>query len=463
MKRILHYPYIGLILSLVLTCFAYLNTLDNGFVWDDGYFVGYTPYVQWQDHLPQILTGLSPMSYGQVYRPVRSIAYIINYQLYGENPRLYHLQSLLVYLAIITVVWLYARRLFSSPWPTTITALVFALHPLHTEAVSWITASFDTIGILFFFLALLFYHQPERSRLHRLFVFLAFFTYELTFVIIPILIAYQWLLQRDSLINAIRKPHAAWISLGIYGLAKLVLGLSAQSPAYPFGSVAHALLFAPVLVARYIWLMLAPVHQSINHQVYPGLTNLFYEDFPQKTLSLRLIIPEYYIPLLTCILICLVIYSLRHHLPRTSFFGSWILISLIPVLGLIPQNSIFAERYTSIALFGLAGLVAEISTWMIDKMRFIGICLTILYIALLMYFTIDRNQVWQDLISFWGHQNHLSTQSPYIYRQLAASYYFINDFDLAIEYYQYAYQLLPTSDVWQKIEYLTSIDKLQAQ
>ena len=197
-----------LLVILLLTGLSYSNIFQNEFIWDDPGFIKQWETIRSFKNIPKLLQGDTPLDHASVYRPVRGIFYTISYHLWGqENPLGYHIQSLLIYFGIIILVYLITQMVIGS-WllvhrkkqstnyqlPTTnqipfITALLFALHPIHVEAISFITASFDTIGILFFFLAFYLYIKFQQQKrilfylLSLLSSLLAFFTYEMTLVL----------------------------------------------------------------------------------------------------------------------------------------------------------------------------------------------------------------------------------------------------------------------------------------
>jgi protein O-mannosyl-transferase len=452
--------YFGLILALILTLLAYFNTLDNQLLWDDGYFIGPKTYEQTKESVAQAIRGIVPMSYGQIYRPVRGLHYSLANYLFQGEAIYYHIQALSIYLGIVMLVWLIAERLFPNNWMVaTTSAILFGLHPLHTEAVTFMTASFDTMGILFFFMAFYLYLDPaqKKRRLYPLFALLAFFTYELTFVLLPLIVLYEWLIIKKPIIKAIQSPKQLWLLLFLYMCLRVFLNLHSESRPYIFGSFIQTLLFVPVLLFNYLKLMVFPYPLSINHEVYPGLTNLWYEDTLLTQLRLNVTAPIYLVSITT--LACLIagVKFFYKKGPWISFFLLWSVLCLVPVVGLIPQNSVFAERYGFIASFGLVMIVALVIDKLASSRPLIAVSLLLAITASFMVLSVRRNDVWQDMQSFWGHEEHLESNSAYITRQLAAGYYMDKDYHQAITLLEQALQQKPTADVYFKLGYLTAL------
>jgi protein O-mannosyl-transferase len=154
-------------LAAVLAFVTFLPALDAGFVnWDDeASFLTNTAYrglgsaeLRWM--LTTTLLGH--------WSPLAWLTWSLNYLAGGLDPWGYHLGNLLLHSANVALVWIVARRLLaiasgaSIAAPTiafgaTVAALVWGVHPLHTEAVAWASARRDLLCGLFYLLAVLGY------------------------------------------------------------------------------------------------------------------------------------------------------------------------------------------------------------------------------------------------------------------------------------------------------------------
>ena len=196
---------LGWILLLALSILPYLNALHGDFVFDDGSLITRHPAVYGPFHLGTVLTapliGDAPKT--AIWRPATTLSLALDWRIGGGHPFWFHLVNLLTY-AGITLLWtLLVRRLFRSLSLALVAGLLFAAHPLHTEAVAWISGRGDLLAALFSLLAL---HLAlaDRTRLRPwsyLAVFLALASKE-TAAILPFLILYAlW---------ATRRPHQSW-------------------------------------------------------------------------------------------------------------------------------------------------------------------------------------------------------------------------------------------------------------
>ncbi|KAM7310323.1 protein O-mannosyl-transferase TMTC2 [Ixodes scapularis] len=99
------------------------------------------------------------------YRPLCVLSFRLNYLLGGYEPRGYHLLNVLLHAVASALFTALASRLFLRQWrPTLLAGLLFASHPVHTEAVAGIVGRADVGACLFFLAALLSYMQYCKYR-----------------------------------------------------------------------------------------------------------------------------------------------------------------------------------------------------------------------------------------------------------------------------------------------------------
>ena len=79
------------------------------------------------------------------YRPIGLLTFAIDHYLWGLRPFGFHVTNLLLHLVCTFLTWRFAWRLLPDPSFAFAVALVFALHPVHSEAVSWISGRFDLL------------------------------------------------------------------------------------------------------------------------------------------------------------------------------------------------------------------------------------------------------------------------------------------------------------------------------
>ena len=126
----------------VVATLAYLNSLSCGLVYDD---IGairknmdLRPNTPWWNLLYNDYWG-QPMGdelSHKSYRPLTVATFRLNYMLHELEPLGYHLVNVLLHSAVVYLYVLLCGVVFSEVWPALIAGLLFAVHPIHTEAVS---------------------------------------------------------------------------------------------------------------------------------------------------------------------------------------------------------------------------------------------------------------------------------------------------------------------------------------
>lgn len=131
-----------------ITVAVYAASLANGFVgWDDGLLITDNPIVRGitPANVRAAFTQYDP----ELYLPLTYVSYQLNYLLGGLQPFGYHLVNLLLHVVNACLFALIARQLTQRPWASFVAALIFALHPLHVEAVAWASARKDVLSAAF--------------------------------------------------------------------------------------------------------------------------------------------------------------------------------------------------------------------------------------------------------------------------------------------------------------------------
>jgi hypothetical protein len=135
----------GAIAAAVVGVLPYLNTLGAGFTFDDHGLVILNAFIPPQ--APLLAPFATPSTSGALYRPLTMVTYLLNHRM-GGGPFGFHLGNLLLFGATAAVAFLLAHRLSRSFAIATGTALVWAAHPIHTEAVASVTGRAEILSAL---------------------------------------------------------------------------------------------------------------------------------------------------------------------------------------------------------------------------------------------------------------------------------------------------------------------------
>ena len=207
---------------LLISLALYANTIFNGFVHDDHLQIERNPYIRSFKDAPKLLTTpvwslVGSESLATYYRPVMSFGFLLGYKLFGLNPYGYHLMNVLLHVSVVWLVYAVTSRLFRRGEYGFLAALVFALHPIHTEPVAWIDGVPDIELTLFYLLSFLFFlrlgegamRHSARIRAGMLVGFALALLSKETAMTLPFLVtAYEHFVREDRAATSWRTRNA---------------------------------------------------------------------------------------------------------------------------------------------------------------------------------------------------------------------------------------------------------------
>src|SRR5262245_57073025 len=102
------------------------------------------------------------------WHPLTWLSLMLDAQLGGTKPALFHVTNAVLHLVAAFLLFLALARMTGSTWRPAVTALLFAVHPLHVESVAWVAERKDVLSAVFWFLTMLAYAawvaRPGRAR-----------------------------------------------------------------------------------------------------------------------------------------------------------------------------------------------------------------------------------------------------------------------------------------------------------
>lgn len=350
-----HQILILLLIFISLLCYG--NTLLNGFVYDDDQQVLQNPYVKSWHYLPQIF-GTTVWSFvGQAgatnyYRPLMTLSFLVLWQVFGQLPFGFHLFSILVNVLVVYLVFDAGCRLFIDRRIAWISALIFAVHPIHTEAVAWIAALPDLEATFFILLALSLLAKPEKLNWKRSLgvqasFLLALLCKEPALMFGLLAIVFQHNVRRDSLSPPLTQkflqdlPFCA-IGLCYLGLRVVLFGKVAPVLQHPNLSWPQAIYTAFSLIYDYAQLLVWPSHLSAFHVFHP---------------SNSLGDPHVLAGVAISALAMVAMLSLHRKAPPAAFAILWMGVTLGPVLNARwMAANVLTERYLYLPSVGFCWL-----------------------------------------------------------------------------------------------------------
>ena len=214
----------GLLLLFAVVA-VYGNTVMNGFAFDDGRaIVSNSDIRSWDNFFDIILTT----------RGVRMVTYMLDYSLFGLSPAGYHIHNILWQIVAALLAYRLLLRLIRDERAAIIAAFIFALHPLHVEAVANISNRKEMICFVFFVSSLLSYinifsavgHRKKIlwSGLSAFFFLLAFRSKEIAVTLPAFFLFYELLfVEKDK--RLLLHKRFAWLKMALL-LVALLLSVS---------------------------------------------------------------------------------------------------------------------------------------------------------------------------------------------------------------------------------------------
>ncbi len=324
-KRIAKHRRLAGVTLAAVAFVAFSGSLANGFVYDDNPQILQNAFILNPHLWKHIFTGSVWSFQGgrtNFYRPLQFACYWILYRIGGPNPALFHLLNLLLYAASAWLVFLLAEKFFKHEVVALAGALLWALHPVHVEAVAWISALPDVGFAFFIFLSLLCFLRAEqdgvnRLRYHVLAVlsfFVALFFKEMALSFPFLLLAYWFFLgEPESRLRRATRWLPYLLAEGVY--------LIVREHALGYMTQASLLGRTPLRVVGAAFGLLGQDTEILFWPVHLNVFRMFY-------LSPSLRSPW---PWITLLVLAGALW-LRKREPRLAFQIAWWPVTLLPVL-----------------------------------------------------------------------------------------------------------------------------------
>ncbi|MDP3980928.1 MAG: tetratricopeptide repeat protein, partial [Chlamydiota bacterium] len=161
------YHLLVFIFLFTVTFLLYANSFKNQFVWDDEILVVKNNYIKSWDHTPDYFiknTFKGGDRDSNFWRPTQLYSYLIDFKLWGLQPFGFHLSNTIFHALAGFLIYLYLFVLFRRQVLALIVSLIWIIHPLQTEAVTYIAGRADSIAAIFIFLSLYLYLRYTQSE-----------------------------------------------------------------------------------------------------------------------------------------------------------------------------------------------------------------------------------------------------------------------------------------------------------
>ncbi len=420
---------------VALSIIPYINCLKNEFVLDDTRLIVDNPFIKNPENIGEAFHNDfwwgTTLGFSGLYRPVTIISYIANYSVSGLNPLFYHFFNIILHLMVVLSIYTFLILLYEDRFVAFLATALFAVHPIHTEAVTWISGRPDLLAAFFFFSSLTIFTKlcrNKRSRITSLSLLffslilylLALLSKENSIVLVGILPIILYFLAAKKSSNTIGTTirsvfgrsallkYSGYIAItGIYLLLRWnMLGHIAFRPhAAVLGNplieanLYERIVTSSFLFLKYLMLTIAPVWLSIDYTAW----QIPLSSFPLSVLDfISLIVVAGFL----FFLVFTFIKSSRWFFPLAFFAVTYSIVSNIFYIVWI----MFTERFIyipSLAFFVLFALTCDLILRrinMAEKRRlylYISYAAIGLILALFAARTFVRNDDWRNESVLW--------------------------------------------------------------
>ena len=425
----LPYPLLWLALAALI---VYLPTFSFGLTeLDDSIFI--RDFHFYNEHLNNLVTsfhrGLFDAVKDPYYRPLFMDSMILNYQISGQGQNIasYHVLNVLFHIISVLLLYQLFRKLAVKELHAFILCLVFAVHPVLSQAVAWIPGRNDTILAIFVFSFLLFsidYSNNGKIKslaLSALFLLLAYFTKEtavfaapVAFVLLVFVLRKNWLEKRNIV------QYVLWAGCFLFWFA--VRASATIQTNISIGQMARDFVPRLPLIVQYIGKIFLPFNLSV---------------FPIQEDTV------YYYGIAAIILLGVVIYLYKQRDMQAVLSGLGIfLLFLLPVL-FVPSklNEQTFEHRLYLPIVGILLLPQTIllNNKLKDKQLFTG---GVVVCGILAFANYQHQKAFESPLSFWTEAVETSPHSAYADMMLAARLD-KDDFARSCDLFRKAYALNP--------------------
>lgn len=389
------------IMAIIFIGFAvYLPKIGNGFIFDDQVFIQGDESIRSISNIPSFF--LTDQS--RLYRPIRSAIYSLVYALFNYQTPAYHLAGITFHIIISVSFFLILEYLGLPPLITIIAALVFAVHPLHSDRVVNITGSFDLAGLALAYAGMAIALGPSgifKTILSSLLFALGLFGSEEA-ATIPLLIVACSLPYRKKDVLKVTSIRTCifFVLLAFYLTARfLVLKGVTRVAEYPAGGLWNSIVTTAPMFFMYLGKSIIPFGLRPDYGVILRHGADLHGLIALAGLAALAI---------TCI-------AAVRRAPAIYFAGVFFFIGLLPFSNLLPTDTIAAERYFYHGLAGPSIFIGVLFAYGLpkDKKRMrLYLILSCVVLFLFGALTINRTRIWSSAYTLW---DDAAKKDPYSY------------------------------------------------
>jgi tetratricopeptide (TPR) repeat protein len=460
---------------------CYLNSLPGDFVFDDLFAVKNNPDLRPETPLAELFahdfwgTPIDSPESHKAYRPLTVLSYRLNYLLGELDPLGYHLLNALLHGAVCLMLLPMSTRLAGSLRAAVVATLLFATHPVHTEAVANLVGRAELLCTVFYLAGFQAFTRAAGAKGTRWHWFIlaqvclvgATLAKETGLTLVGLWFAYDLLYRpregstlprRAQVVR--RQAIIVGLGLGYLVLRKALLGealphLAVIDNPVSAGTLSERWLTYAYIHARYAWLLLWPVKLCADY-AYLSIPLVQSVADPRNLATLA------------CYggLIGMVVVTWRS--PRRQFYLcclSWLILPLLPVAHIFFQApTVIAERALYLPSVGFCLLVAQGLEQLArhgknhQRLALVTVaCLLLCYAGR----TFVRNQDWRTEERLFRSVLDVFPHNVKAHVSLGVIHRYRDQYDAAVGYFRQALAVKPDYD--DALYYLGQVRSLQGK
>jgi protein O-mannosyl-transferase len=425
----------GLILAAILavTLFLFAPTFNFSFVnWDDDVNLTNNPNVAHVNN--KTIHNMFTETVIGGYTPLTTLSFALEYSSVGLKPGSYHLHNVILHLICVSLVYLLLRQLGMNLFISSLTALLFGIHPMRVESVAWVTERKDVLYSAFFLASVICYIAYRKSKkivyyFISLFLFILSLLSKIQAVSLPLaLIMIDYLMDKKLFRNLLWNKIPFFILSLVTGLAGIYFlkqqGSLEVATVLPFY---ERIFIGSYTLVIYMIKSVAPYELSA---IYP---------FPDKLSLLQ------YASLPLVIVVGFMIWKIKRYRTEIIFGVLFFVFNVVFMLQVVGAGQGYmADRFTYIPYIGLFYIIAfMVNSLLTSKLKITIWAFLLIYIILLAGITYNRVKVWENSQTLFSDVIQKYPKVAVAHNNMGRYFREINQYDKAIASYTKAIEIDP--------------------
>jgi Flp pilus assembly protein TadD len=433
-------------LTLTLTLLAVFYQVHNfKFInFDDPVYVTENPNIQAGLTLNAVKWAFTTGYYGN-WNPMTWLSLMLDWQLFGSNPAGFHLTSLIFHILNTLLLFLVLKQMTNAIWQSAFVAALFALHPLHVEAVVWISSRKDILSTFFWFLTMWAYVRFVRHpKIAGYLLVVAFLVLGLLSKPMLVTLPFVFLLLDYWPLDRIKRVD--WKTISQLILEKI-----------PFFILVVVFSVIAVFTQRSIGAIVKITELAFKYRIYNALISyvkyiekMFWPGglaalYPHPVENVSVLYAVISAVVLLTVTILVIRFAQNHRYLVTGWF--WYIGTLVPVIGLVQVGRhAMADRYSYITLTGLFIIIAWSLPELLAKSPQRKIALGVSMILVLTTLGIcahRQTSYWENSDTLFSHTIEVTQDNYVVYNNLGVTYNDIGRYPEAMEAFSQAIRIKP--------------------